>query len=76
MEPIFFFKGTRYKILEAKTINLAGKPGEVLSDSLEIGCKEMSLKVLKIQREGKRPQKISEFLLGSQIKKGSFLANA
>ena len=72
----FFFKGTRYKILEAKTINLAGKPGEVLSDSLEIGCKEMSLKVLKIQREGKRPQKISEFLLGSQIKKGSFLANA
>ncbi len=72
----FFFKGTRYKILEAKTINLAGKPGEVLSDSLEIGCKEMSLKVLKIQREGKKPQKISEFLLGSQIKKGSFLVNA
>ena len=35
-----------------------------------------SIKVLEIQRQGKRPQSISEFMLGSQIKKGSNLYNA
>ena len=35
-----------------------------------------SIKVLEIQRQGKRPQNISEFMLGSQIKKGSNLSNA
>ena len=35
-----------------------------------------SIKILKIQRQGKRPQNINEFMLGSQIKKGSNLNNA
>ena len=35
-----------------------------------------SIKILEIQRQGKRPQNISEFMLGSQIKKGSNLNNA
>ena len=35
-----------------------------------------SIKVLEIQRQGKRPQNIGEFMLGSQIKKGSNLSNA
>jgi len=71
----FFFNGVRHKILEAKLTNLSGKVGEIISDNLEIACKEMSIKVLMIQREGKRPQKTSEFLLGSQMKKGSLLNN-
>ena len=41
----------------------------------EIACKEKSIKVMMIQREGKKPQKTAEFLLGSQIKKGLFLNN-
>ena len=49
--------------------------GEIISDNLEIACKELSIKVLLIQREGKRPQETSEFLLGSQMKKGSLLNN-
>ncbi len=71
----FFFKGSRYKILEAELSNSKGKPGEVISDDLKIACSDYSIKVLLIQREGKRPQKTSEFLLGSQIKKGFFLLN-
>ncbi len=72
----FFFNGARYKILKAELTNSSGKAGEIISDNLEIACKELSIKVLMIQREGKRPQKTSEFLLGSQMKKGSLLNNA
>ena len=71
----FIFQGARYKILKAEFNNLSGKPGEIIGDSLEIACKEKSIKVMMIQREGKKPQKTAEFLLGSQIKKGLFLSN-
>ena len=71
----FVFQGARYKILKAELNNLSGKPGEIIGDSLEIACKEKSIKVMMIQKEGKKPQKTTEFLLGSQIKKGLFLSN-
>ncbi len=72
----FNFKGERYKILKAEIGNGRGKIGEVLSDKLEIACNNnQSIKVLEIQRQGKKKQKISEFILGSQIKKGSIIFN-
>ena len=71
----FTFKGERYKILKAEVGNSKGEPGIVLGQNLEIGCKEGSLKITEIQREGKKVQKIGEFLLGSRIKKGSNLNN-
>ena len=72
----FKFKGERYKILKAEIGNGAGKAGEVLSDRLEIACNNnQSIKILEIQRQGKKPQKIGEFMLGSQIKKGSIIFN-
>ncbi len=72
----FIYKGERYKILKAEIGNNSGKIGEVLNDYLEIGCNnQKSIKVLEIQRQGKRPQNISEFMLGSQIKKGSNLTD-
>ena len=73
----FNFNGERYKILKAETGNGTGKVGEVLNNKLEIACiNDQSIKVLEIQRQGKIPQKISEFILGSQIKKGSVISNA
>ena len=71
----FINKGKRYKILKAELGDLNGKPGVVLSENLEIACKKKSLKILEIQREGKKVQKSSEFLLGSRIIKGSNLNN-
>ena len=72
----FIHKGERYKILEATLASGNGEIGEVLDNYLEISCgNEKSIKVLEIQRQGKRPQNISEFMLGSQIKKGSNLNN-
>ena len=73
----FFHKGERYKILKAELASGDGEIGEVLDNYLEISCgNKKSIKVLEIQRQGKRPQNISEFMLGSQIKKGSNLNNA
>ncbi|RPG06840.1 MAG: methionyl-tRNA formyltransferase [Pelagibacteraceae bacterium TMED267] len=67
----FAFKGERYKVLKAVIGNGVGRPGEILSDYLEVACSEKkSVKILEIQRQGKLVQKVSEFMLGSQIKKG------
>ena len=73
----FVYKGERYKILKAELSSGNGKKGEVLDDYLEISCgNQKSIKIVEIQRQGKKPQNISEFMLGSQIKKGSNLNNA
>jgi len=73
----FVFKGERYKILKAELASGIGKVGDVLDNYLEISCgNRKSIKVIDIQRQGKKPQNISEFMLGSQIKKGSNLNNA
>ena len=70
----FMFNGERYKILKAEIGQAQGKPGEVLSDHLEISCGDKkSIKIKEIQRQGKKPQSVGEFVLGTQIKKGSFL---
>jgi len=72
----FNFNGERYKILKAEIGSSKGKVGEVLSDKLEIACNDnQSIKILEIQRQGKKPQKIGEFMLGSLIKKGSVINN-
>ena len=68
----FMFKGERYKILKAKIGNGIGNPGEIVSDYMEVICgNNQSIKVTEVQREGKKPQNIGEFMLGSLIKKGS-----
>jgi len=68
----FTFKGERYKILKAEIANGKGNPGEIVSDYLEVVCgNNRSIKITQIQREGKKSQNINEFMLGSQIKKGT-----
>ena len=72
----FNFKGERYKILKAEIGSGVGEVGEVVSDTLEVACgNNQTIKILEIQRQGKNPQKISEFMLGSRIKKGSQISN-
>ncbi len=70
----FLYKGERYKILKAEIGNGIGKLGEIVSDYLEIVCRDgQSIKIKEIQRQGKKPQNIGEFMLGSQIKKGTVI---
>ena len=70
----FIYKGERYKILKAEIGNGIGKPGEIISNYLEVICGDnKSIKIKEIQRQGKKPQNIGEFMLGSQIKKGTVI---
>ena len=72
----FIFKEERYKILKVELGTKSGEIGEVMTSDLEISCgNEKSIKVIEIQRQGKKPQNINEFILGSQITKGTRLTN-
>ncbi|MDB9759383.1 methionyl-tRNA formyltransferase [Candidatus Pelagibacter sp.] len=72
----FIFKGERYKILKAELGTKSGEVGEVMTSDLEISCgDQQSIKIIEIQRQGKKPQNINEFVLGSQITKGSRITN-
>ena len=70
----FIYKGERYKILKAEIGNGVGKPGEIVSNYLEVVCGDkQTIKIKEIQRQGKKPQNIGEFMLGSQIKQGTVI---
>jgi len=72
----FIFKEERYKILKAELGTKSGEIGEVMTSDLEIGCGDQkSIKIIEIQRQGKKSQNINEFVLGSQITKGAKLIN-
>ena len=72
----FIYKGERIKILKAELSGTEGNPGLILNDNFEIGCAKNSIKILEIQRQGKKVQKIAEFMLGTQMKKGTNLKDA
>ena len=69
----FLYKGERYKILKAEFSNAKGNPGVILNENFEVGCGEFSIKLIEIQREGKKSQNIKEFKLGTKMKKGTNL---
>ena len=73
----FVYKGERYKILNAELGFISDQAGKVVDNNLEIACgNNKSIKVIKIQRQGKNIQNIGEFMLGSSIKKDTNLNNA
>ena len=72
----FYFDGARYKILKASVSKNSATPGKVINDNIEVSCGTNSIKILEIQREGKKIQNIKDFILGTKIKKGVNLINA
>ena len=71
----FLFNGERHKVLKAILSDSKDQAGMVLNENLEIACGNNSLRILEIQRGGKKVQKTNEFILGTKIKKGSNLNN-
>ena len=63
----------RARILYAIESQLSGAPGEVLDSNLTIGCADKSISPILIQKEGKKPIHIEEFLRGNKIIEGSIL---
>ena len=66
----FKYKNQRYKVWKANITNTSGSPGTIVDKMLTIACKEQSIKILEIQKEGKSRQQIDKFLLGNNIKIG------
>ncbi len=67
----FKHNGNRVKITKAQETNLQGKPGEILNENFIIACQENSVKVLELQKEGKKKMKTSEYLKGNKLDIGS-----
>ena len=66
----FQHQKTRYKIWKAEISNLSGNTGEIIDEKLIIACKDKSIKILEIQKEGKNKLNIQDFLKGTKFSKG------
>ena len=69
----FFMQNERIKILKAEEVEQKANIAEVMNVNFTIGCAENSVKILRLQKEGKKEMDVSEFLLGTKLKKGTKL---
>ena len=69
----FNINDVRCKVWKASISNLSGREGEIMDDNLTIACKQQSIKILEIQREGKKKMATRDFLSGIKIKKGKVI---
>ena len=69
----FEYKKVRYKIWKASIFDKKGKPGTILDNNFIIACKDKSIKIEEIQREGKNKLLLKNFLLGMNFKIGDLI---
>jgi methionyl-tRNA formyltransferase len=65
--------GGRIKILRTTKGSGTGEPGRVLDDALNVACGEGAIRLLELQREGRKPMPAQEFLRGMPIPSGTVL---
>ena len=63
----------RVKALFSRLSQGAGAPGELLDDTLKVACGIGAIRLLRLQREGGRPQDAAEFLRGLALAEGGKL---
>ncbi len=70
----FYYKdetnGFRARIIQAEILEESGQPGEIINNELSIACGDNAIKPILIQKEGKKPMHIKDFLLGTKIQRG------
>ncbi len=64
---------TRVKILNSELVCGNGKPGTVLDDRFTIACKKGAIRPRRLQKAGKKPGDLSEFLRGNKVPGGTVL---
>jgi methionyl-tRNA formyltransferase len=70
----FILNGETVKLLSAEIIpEKSGAPGTLLDDKLTIACSKQSLRLLSVQRPGKKPTDGASLLRGLRIAVGSRL---
>ena len=70
----FELDGVRVKVLRSTQGDGAGAPGTVLDDKLTIACGEGAVRLVQVQRAGKQPMNVEEFLRGTPAKAGTRVA--
>jgi methionyl-tRNA formyltransferase len=65
--------GGRIKVLRSTKGGGAGEPGRVLDEGLTVACGEGAIRLVELQREGRKPMRADEFLRGTPIRRGSVL---
>ena len=69
--------GSRVKIFETQVTPASKQispPGETVDDNLTISCGQGCLRLLRLQKEGKKVMSAAEYLNGSPISKGTKLS--
>jgi len=69
----FKLNNFRIKPIKVKEVKINGNPGEILKKDLTIACSENSIQVIELQKEGKKPMTVKEFIKGNEIKVGQNL---
>ena len=64
-------KPERIKVLRTSLERGNGDPGEVLDDKLTIACGEGAIRLVEVQRAGKRAMSAEEFLRGFTLPRGT-----
>ena len=64
-------EAVRVKILRCEPAKGSAAPGTVLDDLLTIACGDGAIRIVELQRAGKAPMKVAEFLRGTPLKSGA-----
>ena len=66
-EMKFGDKYSRVKILQSQIVKGEGRPGEILDKDLTISCMNNAIRPIRLQRAGKQPTSLGEFLRGNNV---------
>ena len=69
----FLLDGERWKALSAEVAEGSGVPGKVLDDCLTVACGEGALRLLRVQRPGRKAMPVADALRGRAIPAGTQL---
>jgi methionyl-tRNA formyltransferase len=69
-------KSERVKVLRASLADGRGAPGELLDDRLKVACGTGAVRLLELQRAGKKPMAAEDFLRGYPLPPGTKLSSA
>ena len=69
----FEYNKIRYKIWHASILEKKGLAGTILDNNFTIACRDKSLKILEIQREGKNRLLLKDFLPGIKFRVGELV---
>jgi methionyl-tRNA formyltransferase len=63
----------RVRALRSTLVEISGAPGVALDDHLTVACGEGAVRLLEVQRAGRRPMAADEFLRGAALRAGAML---